>query len=114
MNSLAYGHFGSAQFFMIYDTETDELKVLANSNQHHAHGTCSPMAALGTESIDAVVVGGIGSRAITGLNASGIKVYCSMDDSIEANMEALKSGELTELTPQNACGGHGHDGNCGH
>jgi len=113
IESIIYGHFGSAQYFVICDTETDETKTLENKNQHHAHGTCSPMAALGGESVDSVIVGGIGKGAISGQNNAGIKVYQSKKGTVRDNVEALKNGKLNELTPQNACAGHGHGGGCG-
>ena len=112
--SIAYGHFGSARYFIIFDTKKSDTKSLANQNQLHAHGTCNPMAALADESVDTVIVGGIGKRAILGLNNSGIKVYQSKDGSVQENIEALKAGELNELTPQNACGINSHGGGCNH
>jgi len=72
------------------------------------------MAVLDGESVDIVIVGGIGRGAILGLNNSGIKVYQSKDGSVQDNIEALEAGKLNELTSQNACGGHGHGGGCGH
>lgn len=112
MNSVAYGHFGSARFFVIYDTETGETGTIRNSNQHHAHGTCHPMAALGNMSVEAVIVGGIGKRAIEGLNSFGIRVYQSITGTVSENIQALRAGSLSEITPQNACGGRSHGANC--
>ncbi len=113
IESVVYGHFGSAQHFIIYDTEKGDIKSLTNQNQHHAHGTCSPMAALDGESVDRIIVGGIGKKAILGLNNAGIKVYQSKEGTVQDNVEALKNGKLNELTPQNACGGHSHGAGCG-
>ena len=112
INSVAYGHFGSAPYFIIHDTNKGETKSRENKNQHHAHGSCSPMAALDNEAINAVIVGGIGRRAIEGLNAIGIKVYQSVEGTVQENVDALTKGILSELTPQQACGGHSHGMNC--
>lgn len=114
INSFAYEHFGSAPYFIIHDTDTKETKSIENTNQHHVHGSCNPMAALGNDSVYAVIVGGIGKRAIEGLNATGIKVYRSLDGTVQENVNALIKGALSELTPQNACGGHSHGISCGH
>jgi predicted Fe-Mo cluster-binding NifX family protein len=111
---IAYGHFGSAQYFIIHDTESGETKSLSNGNQHHAHGACNPMAALDGANVEAVIVGGIGRRAVMGLNEQGIKVYLSIDGTAQDNVDALKQGKLDELTADNACGGHGHGAGCGH
>jgi predicted Fe-Mo cluster-binding NifX family protein len=113
INSVAYGHFGSAPYFIIHDTDKGETKSQDNMNQHHAHGSCHPMAALGNESIQAVIVGGIGKRAIEGLNALGIKVYQAVEGTVQKNVNALIKGTLSELTPQNACSGHSHGTSCG-
>jgi predicted Fe-Mo cluster-binding NifX family protein len=113
INSVAYGHFGSAPYYIIHDTDKGETKSIVNINQHHAHGSCHPMTALGNESIEAVIVGGIGKRAIEGLNAMGIKVYQAMAGTVHENIHALQNGSMAELTLQNACGGHSHGMSCG-
>ncbi len=114
INSVVYGHFGSASYYIIHDTDKGETRSIANMNQHHAHGSCNPMAALGNESIEAMIVGGIGKRAIEGLNAIGIKVYQSIAGTVHENIQALQNGSIAEITSQNACGGHGHGMGCGH
>ncbi|MFH1563773.1 MAG: NifB/NifX family molybdenum-iron cluster-binding protein [Nitrospirota bacterium] len=113
IDSVAYGHFGSAPYYIIHDTDKGETRSMVNMNQHHAHGSCNPMAALGKESIEVVIVGGIGKRAIEGLNAMGIKVYRSMAGTVHENIHALQNGSMLEFTPQDACGGHGHGMSCG-
>ena len=105
--SEAYGHFGSAPFFVIHDTEALSTEILENPNQHHAHGACQPLNALGGRDVDAIIVGGIGVRAITKLNASGIRVYRSAPGSIESNLNALAHQDLLELTPEAGCQQHG-------
>ncbi|OQY29803.1 MAG: diguanylate cyclase [Candidatus Cloacimonetes bacterium 4572_55] len=112
INSVAYGHFGSAPCFIIHDTEKNETISVLNDDRTHAHGTCHPIHALGDDSVDVVVVGGIGKRAIQGLNAMGIKVYQSVKGTAQNNVNALKKEKLLELTSQNACGG-GHGHGCG-
>ena len=39
-SATVYGHFGSAPYFTIVDTEKDTVEVIDNANQHHAHGMC--------------------------------------------------------------------------
>ena len=70
-----YGHFGSAPYFTIYDTEKNTVELIDNANQHHSHGMCHPMGSLTGKNIDAVVCGGMGARAVEKLNNSGIKTY---------------------------------------
>lgn len=111
LNATPFGHFGSAPFFALHDTVLGVTEVLDNGNQHHAHGACQPLAALGGQAVDAVIVGGIGGGAIQKLNAAGVRVYQSTDGSVEDNVKALQSGTLHELAAASGC--QGHDG-CSH
>lgn len=108
LESIPHGHFVSAPMFMIFDTESNETKVIDNSDLHHAHGACHPMKNLDGENIYAVLVGGIGGRAIARLNEIGIKVYRSTQGTIQENVDDFRNNGLTELTPDNACRHHGH------
>ncbi len=106
-SAQVYGHFGSAPFFTIYDTEAKSMEVIGNANSHHEHGTCNPIAALQGKSVDVVVTGGMGARAVMMLNASGIRVYRAVPGSVENILSTFNSEDLEELTPQNACASHG-------
>lgn len=106
LESLAYSHFGSAPYFILYDTDTGTLKVHRNADEHHAHGACQPLKALVGEPVDAVIVGGIGARAIGGLNRLGIRVYQSVPGTVKENIDRFKKNELPELTPDQGCGHH--------
>ena len=102
-----YGHFGSAPYFTIYDTEKDAFEVIDNSNQHHAHGTCHPMGMLDGKDIDSVICGGMGARAVQKLNEAGIKTYRAEAGSVEEIVKKMQNGKLEEITIQNACAQHG-------
>lgn len=108
-----YGHFGSAERFLFVDSETWEAQVVDNGDRNHAHGMCRPLMAVGDAGIDAIIVGGIGARAVERLNEAGIRVYRSMAGTVRSNVEALKKGSLEELTPDNSCGHHGNGHGCG-
>ncbi len=114
LDSSVYGHFGSAPYFMICNTENNEIKAISNMNEHHEHGACNPLAALNGEMVAAIIVGGIGKRAILGLNSMGIKVYQSIDGLVKDNVKAFKEGKLSEVDSENACAGHSHGHSCGH
>jgi len=102
-----YGHFGSAPYFTIYDTEKDSVEIIDNANQHHSHGMCQPMSALTNKKIDAVVCGGMGARAVQKLNEGGIKAYRAIPGKVaDIAGQFLKSG-LEEITVTNACAQHG-------
>jgi len=101
-----YGHFGSAPYFTIYDTEKDDCQTMDNSNQHHTHGTCHPIDTLGSKHIDAVVCAGMGMRAIQKLNEAGIKAYKTSAATVQEIIEKYRANELEELTLENACSRH--------
>ena len=113
INSAVYGHFGSAPVFVMVDMETGSVGTVGNKDIDHVHGACNPIQAIGGQAVDAVVVGGIGAGAISGLNARGIKVYGSVAETVKENIDLLKEGRLPLLTLQHACGGHTGSG-CGH
>jgi predicted Fe-Mo cluster-binding NifX family protein len=110
MESMPYGHFGTAPMFVVCNLETNEVKTIGNGDLGHQHGMCQPMKALSGEVVDAVVVGGIGQGAIVKLNSQGIKVYKAAEGTISTNLEKLKSGELSEFAMNHTCN---HDG-CDH
>ncbi len=108
LTEMVYGHFGSAPYFTIYDTETKSIEVIKNDNQHHNHGACQPMGAISKYNITAVLTNGMGKRAVQLLNENGIKVYLLQGNTVEEAIKKYEANELTELTYENACGGHIH------
>jgi ArsR family transcriptional regulator len=72
---------------------------------------CSPIQALNGQSVDAIIVGGIGAGAINKLNMMGVKVFRAVDDTVERNIDLFKNHAIPELTLQHACNQHG---GCGH
>ena len=113
INSTVSAHFGSAPFFMIVDSDNLNCKAVVNTNQHHSHGMCQPLAVLSNEKFDGIVVGGIGMGALNKLQAAGIKVYKTECTTITETIDAYKKSTLHEVTPHTACGGHDHGKECG-
>ncbi|MBE6067825.1 MAG: diguanylate cyclase [Clostridium lundense] len=106
LESIAYNHFGTAPFFLIYDLENEEIKVIQNGDLNHSHGMCQPLKALGGEKVDAILVGGIGAGALMKLNNQGIKAYKVMSETVLKNIELLKSNKLGEFSVNNSCNHH--------
>jgi len=102
-----YGHFGSAPYFAIYDTDSLDLEIVENGNSHHEHGTCNPVAALQGRAVDVVVTGGMGARAVMMLNAQGIKVFRAVPGTVDTIIGTFNAEDLEELTVNNACASHG-------
>jgi predicted Fe-Mo cluster-binding NifX family protein len=108
LGSPVSSHFGSAPFFLVVETESGSCRAIPNGNQHHAHGACQPLRALAGETIDSIVVGGIGRGAVTQLQAAGIRVFISRAGTVDDVLAALKDGSLAEADPATACAHHGH------
>ncbi len=100
------GHFGSARYLTIVDTEKDSVEVIHNGDHHHAHGMCQPIKALMGEKIDVVVTGGMGSRAVQRLNEGGIKAYRAIPGTVDEMVGRFKKGGLEEIIAENACAQH--------
>ena len=99
-------HFGSAPYFLIYDTEKEAFEVVNNSDSHHMHGMCHPLKALDNKGVNVVVCGGMGARAVQKLNEGGIRTYRANAGTVEEIVKKYKEGELEELTVKNACSNH--------
>lgn len=113
-DSKVFGHFGSAPGFVLIDTETGEARELVNKDANHTHGKCSPLKALDGQSIDCVIVGGIGAGALNKLTSQGLSVYMAGAASVTENVSLFNEGRLKQFNPMLVCGGHGKGGGCAH
>lgn len=107
LSSKVYNHFGSAQWFIVVDTDTGTTLSIDNSDRQHAHGACNPLRALAGNPVDAVVVGGIGAGALAMLNRAQVRVFCAQAPTVGENVNLFRNGAFEEIIPQ-TCGGHGH------
>lgn len=112
LESEVFNHFGSAPFFVVFDTQAKSVHTINNQDLGHVHGMCNPLKALNGKKVDAIVVGGIGAGAINKLNEMGIKVFKALNGSVEENLGFFETSTLTEMTVKQACGGH--EGGCNH
>jgi len=112
MNSIVYGHFGSAPGFVIVDTETLAVDEIRNGDLHHAHGMCQPLKALGGQDVDAVVVAAIGMGALVRLQAQGITVYQASQGTVRENVDLHREQKLPQFEARFTCSGH--ENGCGH
>ena len=74
-DSPVYGHFGSAHYFIVVESDNGTCETIVNPDRDHLHGHCQPLSAFADSAVDAVVVGGIGGGALRKLNAAGIQAY---------------------------------------
>jgi len=114
MDSQIFEHFGSAPMFLLVDSQTGEILENSNRDKGHTHGNCQPLRALAGMTVDAIVVGGIGKGALTGMNQAGLKVFQACPGTIADNLAHMATEKLKELTPHDVCGGHGGTHGHGH
>jgi predicted Fe-Mo cluster-binding NifX family protein len=109
LESPVYGHFGSAPMFLLIDAKERSVANVINRDINHRHGSCRPLKAIGGHQVDAVVVGGIGAGALSGLQLAGYKVYQATDGSIAENLDRFAKKQLSEQGPGQTCNGqHKH------
>jgi predicted Fe-Mo cluster-binding NifX family protein len=107
LDSPLHGHFGSAPGYLSVDTETMEATALLNWNLGHAHGQCNPVQVLAEARPDAVVVAGLGVRALARLREQGIRVLLAPAGTVGDAVRRFQEGALQEATQAAACAGHG-------
>ena len=101
-----HGHFGSAPFFTLADTESGDIEVRDNRGRVHAHGACHPVGALEGLDVRAVVCAGMGLRALQKLEESGIEVYRSAAATVEEALREIREGRAEKLDAAGACAHH--------
>jgi predicted Fe-Mo cluster-binding NifX family protein len=101
-------HFGSAPYFTIVDTETNEGTVIVNDHAKHEHGRCDPVRSIADQSIDAAICRGLGRRALERLRGHGVSVMVTEAWTVSAALEAYRTGKLRPMQPDEACAGHRH------
>jgi predicted Fe-Mo cluster-binding NifX family protein len=105
--SIVYGHFGSAPFFALFDTETNAVSIVNNSVGEHEHGQCMPVDAIKKIGAEAVLCKGMGMRAANLLLGAGITPYMVDAGTISEAIIQYKAKNYTALDAQNACQHHG-------
>ena len=111
LESMVYGHFGSAPAFVVVDTDKNEVRTIQNQDLNHIHGACNPIRALDGQQLDSLIVGGIGGGALMKLNDLGIKVYGAGARKVKENLKLFKEDSLQELARDHSC--KAHQGGCG-
>jgi predicted Fe-Mo cluster-binding NifX family protein len=108
LSAEVYGHFGSAPYFAIYDTQNQQIQVVNNQNSHHTHGQCNPLGVLAEYGVDLMVTRGIGARAWQHLQAAGIKAYyTSTEKTVQDVIASFERQTLQEIQGDQLCQGHG-------
>lgn len=97
MESTIYGHFASAPFFLIIDTETRQSSAIANCDPADPFGGCNPFSALRGRHLGGIVVGGVGDDAVRAMNICGFRIYQASSPSVAENTALFENGSLPEV-----------------
>ena len=114
VDSQVHGHFGSARFFVIADSQSGDCITQTNPDVDHLHNQWQPLKALGHAEVDAVVVGGIGAGALRKLQQGEIQVFRGVEGTVRENLGLIVSGKLPEFAFEHVCRGHDAEGGCAH
>lgn len=114
LEGVVSGHFGSAPFFTLVDTESGACEIIDKGGHGHEHGSCAPVDLLAAHDLDAVVCRGMGRGAIMRLGQAGLSVLFAESEKVSEVVAAARDGSLRPLSPQDACAGHQHDHGHGH
>ncbi len=107
LDEMVSAHFGRAPTFTIIDMATNEVRVLRNESEHFG-GAGHPPELLANTGADVLVCSGLGPRAITMFEHSGIEVYVGASGTVNEIIKAFQKGMLQEATNENACKEHRH------
>lgn len=99
IESLADDRFGRAAYFVIFDDNAKDPKVMRNPGISSDHGAgVVASQAVSSEEVDVVVTGHLGPNAINSLQAAGIRAYRLPGQvSVKAAYEAFLAEQLESL-----------------
>lgn len=91
-------HFGRTDFFLIYNTETEEGDFVLNTAANSAGGAGIKAAQLIVDNkVEALISPRLGMNAAEVINSQNIKLYQSIKGSLEDNLKAFKENKLSPL-----------------
>ena len=94
--------FGRCRYFLIFDTETMNVKTISNESTLSSGGAGIQAAqSVIKEEIGSVITGNIGPNAFQILQAAGVKVYTATDVTIKDAIDNYKKGKLKETISAN-------------
>ena len=106
-----YESFGRSPYFLIYDTETKESVYIDNIGASSTGGAGIKAAQVIVDNnVDALLTVRLGQNAADVLNSTDIKIYKTIDGSIQDNINAFVDNKLS-LSDEVHSGFHRHGGN---
>ena len=105
LDELVGEHFGRVPTYTIVNLDTNEVKVIPNTSEHMG-GLGYPPEIMAKEGVHVLVCRGLGRRAISMFDESGIEVYIGASGTVKDAISAYESGHLQKAGIGDACGQH--------
>ncbi len=99
-------HFGRCEFFTVVEIESGVVKrvdVIENRGSHFGF-TSTPAEVLASGGLDALVVKGMGPKALGLLRQRGIMVYLTSASKVGEAVQEFLDGRVRAATMEDACG----------
>ncbi len=95
LNAEVDPRFGRCQYFIIYNTETDEHEVVDNASISLGGGAGIQSAqTISERGVEAVLTGNVGPNAFQTLSAAGITIYAGVSGKVSDAVDKFKKGVL--------------------
>ncbi len=95
LNGKIAKRFGHADYYLIYDSDNENLDVNSNSSHDEKHTILFEAINKG---VKVFIVGNIGPHAFQILNKNGVKIYLARKMTAQVAIDKLIIGELELLT----------------
>ena len=103
LESNVDSRFGRCPYFLIYDTDSGDIKAIENQSRQAMGGAGIQAAQMVSDKkVDAVVTGNIGPNAFKVLSAASINVFSGVTGTVEKAIEKIKSGQLKTTSAPDA------------
>ncbi len=98
--------FGRARYFLVLDTETEQVTPHDNEQNLNAVQGAGIQASRNVKAlnVEQVITGNIGPKAFDVLNATGIKIFLGAKGTVKQAVEQWKAGELKSTEGANVKG----------
>lgn len=100
-------HFGQAPTFTLVDLENRDIKILPNVSEHMG-GKGLPTDAILAEGVHVMIVGGLGPRAVSAFEKSGVEVFVGAAGTVQDAIDDWRDEMLSRASVENACKDHRH------
>lgn len=106
LKSKVDARFGRAKWFIVADTETNQIQVINNEQNLNASQGAGIQTAenISKQGVTAVITGNCGPKAFKTLGAAGIQIYCSAEGTVAEALEKFKDGKLKQANGANVEG----------